>query len=223
MAFAAQIAPAQQTPAAPIQTADAPVQDKRAFGVLPNYRTVEGSIPFHPLTAKQKFTIATKDTIDGPSYVLAGFFAGIAQINNTNPSFGQGLLGYAHRYGTGLADQDLGNFMTEAVMPTVLREDPRYFRRGTGSVKSRIWYAVTRTEVTRTDKNKLTFNFGEYLGNGAVGALGNLYYPDSRGLSPTMQRMFTQIATDSLSNCLKEFWPDVKRKMQQRKLAHQHS
>ncbi len=112
--------------------------DKRAFGVLPNYRTVEGSNPFVPLTAKQKLTIATKDTIDGPSYVLAGLFSGLYQLENQNPSFGQGLKGYAHRYLTAIADQDIGNYMTEGFMPVLLHEDPRYFRLGTGTIKSRI-------------------------------------------------------------------------------------
>lgn len=188
-------------------------EDKRMFGVLPNYRTVEGSQPFAPLTTKQKFTIATKDTIDGPSYFLAGIFAGLYQLTDQNPSFGQGLKGYAHRYGTSIADQDIGNFMTEAIMPTIFREDPRYFRRGSGSVKGRIAYAASRVAMARTDKGAPTFNFAEFVGNGATAAIGNAYYPDSRGLSPTLTRMFTQIGTDAISNALKEFWPDVKKKL----------
>jgi hypothetical protein len=196
----------------PQTTAAIPTQDKRAFGVLPNYRTVEGSIPFSPLTTKQKFTIATKDSMDGPSWVLASFFSGIAQMTNAHPSFGQGLEGYAHRYGTAIADQDIGNYMTEAIMPTLLREDPRYFRRGTGSIKGRIFYAATRVAVAKTDKGNNTFNFSEFLGNGMTASIGNAYYPDEVGFGDTMQRMFTQIGTDSISNVLKEFWPDVKRK-----------
>jgi hypothetical protein len=189
-----------------------PPIDKHAFGVLPNYRTTEESFPFQRISALQKFTIATKDSIDGPSFILAGFFSGIAQLNNTNPSFGQGLKGYAHRYGTGLLDQDLGNYMTEAILPSLLHEDPRYFRKGTGSAKSRIFYAATRVFVTKTDGGEKTFNFAEVLGNGTVASLGNAYYPDERGFGSTMQRMFTQIGTDAISQVLKEFWPDVKRR-----------
>ena len=81
------------------------VQDKHAFGVLPNYRTAEGSVAYAPISVKQKFTIANDDTIDGPSFALAAAFSGLSQINNSSPSFGQGVKGYAHRYGTGLADQ----------------------------------------------------------------------------------------------------------------------
>ncbi|HWE49482.1 MAG TPA: hypothetical protein VG273_06820, partial [Bryobacteraceae bacterium] len=112
------------------------IEDKRIFGVLPNYRTADGSVAYSPITAKQKFTIATKDSLSPPSYLLGGLFAGLSQLNNSNPSFGQGLEGYAKRYGTNTADQVIGNFMTEAIMPTILHEDPRYFRKGQGSMKS---------------------------------------------------------------------------------------
>jgi hypothetical protein len=188
------------------------VQDKHAFGVLPNYRTAEGSVPYAPITTKQKFTIANDDTIDGPSFALAAAFSGLSQLENSEPSFGQGVKGYAHRYGTGLADQILGNYMTEAIMPSLLHQDPRYFRKGTGSFWGRVGWAASRSLVARKDSGKWTFNYSEFIGNGAVGAIGNLYYPDDRGFAPTMQRMFTQIGTDTVSQILKEFWPDVKRK-----------
>lgn len=201
-------------PAAPTPLAGQPGSglDKRIFGVLPNYRTADGTQPFRPITVKQKFTIATKDTFDYPSYVLAAAFAGISQVNNSNPSFGQGVEGYARRYGSSVADQDIGNFMTEAIWPSLLHEDPRYFRKVNGQFKSRFWYASTRVLVTRTDAGGSRFNFSEFMGNGTVAALGNWYYPDARGFAPTVQRMFTQIGTDAISNVLKEFWPDVKRK-----------
>ena len=186
--------------------------DKRIFGVLPNYRTADGTMPFEPITIKQKFTIARKDSLDYPSYLLAGAFAGLSQLDNSNPSYGQGLKGYAKRYGASVADQDLGNFMTEAIMPSLLHEDPRYFKKVNGTVKGRLWYAATRVFVTRTDAGTSQFNFAEWLGNGSVAALGNVYYPDDKGFDATMQRMFTQVGTDALSQVLKEFWPDVKRK-----------
>jgi hypothetical protein len=180
--------------------------------VLPNYRTADGTQPFRPITTKQKFTIATKDTFDYPSYVLAAAFSGLSQVNNSNPSFGQGIKGYARRYGSAVADQDIGNFMTEAIWPSILREDPRYFRKVHGSFKGRLWYASTRVLVTRTDSGGSRFNTSEFMGNGTVAALGNWYYPDARGFAPTLQRMGTQIGTDAISNVLKEFWPDIKRK-----------
>jgi hypothetical protein len=211
---------AQDQPADPAATPAAlptPAQDKHAFGVLPNYRTVDGTLPYMPINWKAKFVIATKDSFDGPAYVLGGFFAGVSQINNTNPSFGQGVEGFAKRYAAGVADQDLGNFMTEAIMPILFHEDPRYFRKVNGSVKSRIFYAATRVLVAKTNSGHNTFNFAEVIGNGAVASIGNIYYRDERGFSPTMQRMSTQIGTDAISQVLKEFWPDFKRRWQRHK------
>jgi hypothetical protein len=187
-------------------------QDKRIFGVLPNYRTADGTSPFKPITTKQKFTIARKDTLDYPSYALASVFSGLSQLDNSNASFGQGLKGYARRYGSAIADQDIGNFMTEAIFPSLFHEDPRYFRKVHGSFASRLGYAATRVLVTRTDAGNWRFNTSEFLGNGTVAAIGNWYYPDARSASGTLQRMGTQIGTDAISGVLKEFWPDIKRK-----------
>ncbi len=190
----------------------ASTQDKRIAGILPNYRTADNTLPFAPLTVGQKWRIATKDTFDYPSYALAAAFAGISQVDNSNPEFGQGLKGYAKRYAAGIADQDMGNFMTEAIYPTLLHEDPRYFRKVTGTVKSRLLWAVERIVVTKTDSGGSTFNFSEWLGNGTVASIGNLYYPNEQGFASTLQRMGTQIGTDAISDVMKEFWPDLKRK-----------
>jgi hypothetical protein len=188
------------------------IQDKHAFGVLPNYRTAEGSQPYSPITVKQKFKIANDDTLDGPSFALAAFFSGLGQIENSNASFGQGVKGYAHRYGTGLADQIAGNYLTEAMMPSLLHQDPRYFRRGHGSILFRTGWAISRSFVARDNSGRWDFNYAEWLGNGMVASIGNAYYPDNRGFVPTYQRMFTQVGTDSISQVMKEFWPDVKKK-----------
>jgi hypothetical protein len=103
--------------------------------------------------------------------------------------------------------------MTEAIIPTLFHQDPRYFRRGHGSVMGRIGWAASRTVVARNDSGKWAFNYSEFLGNGITAAIGDAYYPDARGFEPTMGRMFMQIGTDAVSQILKEFWPDVKRKM----------
>ena len=187
-------------------------QDKRIFGVLPNYRTADGTAPFSPITTKQKFTIAAKDTFNYPSYMLAAGFSSISQLENSNPEFGQGVKGYLKRYASAVADQDLGNFMTEAVFPSLLHEDPRYFRKGNGTAKGRLAYALDRVLVTRTDSGRSRFNSSEWLGNGSVAALGNLYYPGERGFDSTMQRTISQVGTDAISNVLKEFWPDFKKR-----------
>jgi hypothetical protein len=207
------------TPSTPPPPNDTPApQDKRIMGVLPNYRTADGTQPFHPITAKYKLTIAAKDSFDWPNYIIGGIFAGFGQIDNSHPSFGQGVKGFAHRYGTSYADQVIGNMLTEGFMPIAFHEDPRYFRKVRGNVLGRLGYSLTRTLITKTDSGRTTFNFAEVVGNGMGASIANLYYADERGLSDTLSRMATQIATDSLSNLLKEFWPDVKRLMHKNKV-----
>jgi len=190
----------------------APEIDKRAFGVLPNYRTADGSLPFKPITAGYKMKIAAKDSFDGPLYAVGGLFAGIYQWDDQNPSFGQGMKGYAHRYVTSFADQAIGNMMTEGVMPSLLHQDPRYFRKGTGSKKSRLAYAVTRIFVCRNDSGKWDFNYSELLGNATSAAISNAYYPDTRTVHDNVEKLGIQLATDALSQVAKEFWPDIKRR-----------
>lgn len=193
--------------------------DRRIAGVLPNYRTADSNQPFLPLTNGQKWKIAYKDSLDYPSYFIAGVFASISQGNNTNPAFGQGMEGYSKRYAAGITDQILGNVMTEAFYPTIFREDPRYFRKINGSVKSRLLWAMSRTVITKTNSGRTTFNFAEWVGNGTVAAIGNTYYRDERGLGNTMQRLISQVETDTISQILKEFWPDLKRHFSKRKDA----
>ena len=199
----AAVVPATEAPATP--------EDKRIFGVLPNYRTAEASRPFAPLTARQKFTIAFKDSFDWPVYPTAAAFATLYQLENQNPSFGQGMSGYATRVAAAYGDQMVGNMMTEGIVPSLLHQDPRYFRLGEGSVRSRARYALTRIFVARTDSGRNTFNFAEWGGNAAAVALSNAWYPDTRDVSDNAQKLLIQCATDAFSQVLKEFWPDVKR------------
>jgi hypothetical protein len=194
------------------------VEDKRVFGVLPNYRTTELTPIYTPITAKQKLIIATKDTIDYPLFLLGGALAGLAQVTDEHPQFGQGLAGYAHRYGTSYADQAIGNYMTEGILPVLFHEDPRYFRMSHGPKKQRLWYAATRIFVTRTDSGGSSFNFAEVVGNGIAAGVGNAYYPGETHLWDNLSRLGQELATDSISQVLKEFWPDIK----QRYWFHHH-
>ena len=153
-------------------------EDKRVFGVLPNYRTVDGSRPFAPITTHQKFTIAAKDSFDWPVYFVSGAFALLGQLENQNPSFHQGLKGYGRRYAGAYLDQMIGNMMTEGAMPSLAHEDPRYFRMGTGTGRAWARFALTRVFVTRADSGRWRFNFSELLGNSAATAISNAYLPD---------------------------------------------
>lgn len=190
--------------------------DKRIFGVLPNYRTVNGAGGVEPLTTRQKFVIASKDSFDWPSYVLGGGFAAISQLDNSNPSFGQGLKGYGKRYAGAVGDQVIGNMLAEATFPSLLREDPRYFRMGTGSGWTRFKYAATRIFVTRTDAGGRRLNFSELAGNSTAVAISNIYYRDNRNVNDNIEKLTMALGTDLFSNIMKEFWPDIKRKLHRR-------
>lgn len=140
--------------------------DKRVLGVLPNYRTINETGTYEPIDAKHKLIIASKDSFDYPLVLLAGVFAGLSQLDNSNPSYHQGVEGFAKRLAANYANQAIGNMMTEGFFPAMLHEDPRYRRIGPtrGSVKYRTWYAFSRIFVTRTDSGGTRFNFSEWGG-----------------------------------------------------------
>jgi hypothetical protein len=187
-------------------------QDKRVFGVFPNYRTTDGNVPFQEIPSRAKILIGLKDSFDWPVYPVAGAFALLYQLENQNPSFGQGMKGYGRRYGTALADQVIGNMMTESFMPILLHQDPRYFRIGKrqGGVLHRMGYAASRIFVSRTDSGGTQFNGSEWLGNATAVAISNAYYPDTRTVGSNIERLGIACATDAFSQEMKEFWPDVK-------------
>jgi hypothetical protein len=199
--------------------AEGPSEDKRVFGVIPNNRTTEASIPFAPITAKRKMTIAYKDSFDWPVYPTAAAFALLYQLEDQNPSFGQGMAGYAKRFAASYGDQMIGNMMTEGIMPSLTHEDPRYFRLGEGTKMHRVGYALSRILVTRTDSGHNSFNFAEVGGNSLAVAVTNAWYPDTRTVHDNVEKLGIQLATDAFSNVLKEFWPDVKRHFQKKKEA----
>lgn len=187
-------------------------ENKRVFWIIPNYRTVPTFKDFKPITPKGKFKIARDDSLDRGNFILAGLFAGEGQLTNENKSFGQGAAGYGRYYGTSLADFTIGNYMTEAIYPSILHQDPRYFRRGTGSGKSRLGYAMGQIFWTHTDAGGTQFNYSEVIGNSTAVAISNAYYPDNRTVSNNVSRLGIQLGVDMAANILKEFWPDFHRK-----------
>lgn len=200
-----------------------PSEPKRIFWIIPNYRSSPALANYEPLTTREKFKLATTDGFDRGTIALAAAFAGEGQLTNGSPSFGQGVKGYAHYFGTSLADFVTGDYMTEAIYPALLHQDPRYFRRGTGSVPSRLKYAVGQIFWTHADSGGTQFNFSEIAGNATAAAISNAYYPDGRGAAETGKRLGTQIGIDMAGNILKEFWPDVYRKLARKKHTDQHN
>jgi hypothetical protein len=204
--------PKPAEPADASQKTSEPPGGNHVFGVLPNFRTVNESQVTGPLTLGQKFSIASKDSFDYPLVLLAAGLAGIGQWSDENPSFRQGMAGFGKRLVTGYADQALGNMMTEGVFPSLLHEDPRYYRRGTGGTWSRTRYSVTRLFVTHTDSGRTRFNYSEWIGNSVAVAVSNAYYPDGRTAGSNAVKLMEQCSLDGFAQVLKEFWPDVKQK-----------
>jgi hypothetical protein len=203
----------QRDRAAVNPTTIAPDQPKRIFWIIPNYRTSPSLANYVPLTSAEKFKLALQDSLDPGTIALAAAFAGEGQIANANPSFGQGVKGYAHYFATSYADFAIGDWMTEAIYPTLLHQDPRYFRRGTGSVPSRLLYAAGQIFWTHTDSGGTQFNYSELAGNATAAAISNTYYPENRTATDAASRWGTQIGLDMAGNVLKEFWPDLYNKL----------
>ncbi len=226
--YGGKAARAQQPPASGAQPASSsgssPVdstqpKNDRVLGVIPNYRTVEyPQFNIQPLTVRGKFKLAVEDSFDPYAYPVALIFAGLAQRQNDPKTWGRESWGpFTKRFAASFADQTDENLMTEAVVPALLKQDPRYFRLGSGSFFKRSSYAVSRTWVTRTDAGGTTFNFSEIAGAGISSAISNLYYPpEDRTLSKNLSQWGIMVGEDAFFNMLKEYWPDIKRKVLKR-------
>jgi hypothetical protein len=187
-------------------------QPKRILWVIPNYRSVSANTQLPPLALKQKFWLATQDSFDYSSFILAGALAGSGQARNATPEFRQGAAGYGRYYWHSFVDQAVGNYFTEAIVPAATRQDPRYYTLGHGGFFRRTGYAVSRLLITKTDSGGRGFNFSEIIGNGAGAGVSDLYYPArERTWTKTGQKWLTQVAVDGVFNVLKEFWPDIDR------------
>jgi len=193
-----------------VEPDDSGQQTKRILWIVPNFRSVSANTYLPPLSFREKFWLATQDSFDYSSFIYAGIFAGAAMSGKSEPSFGQGAAGYGDYFGHTFADDTVENYMVEAVMPSLTKEDPRYYTLGTGGFFKRSGYALSRLLITRTDSGKRTLNLSEVVGAGAAAGIGNTYYPtNTNQFVQTYQRWMSQIAQDGIGNLFKEFWPDV--------------
>jgi hypothetical protein len=165
-----------------------------------------------PLRTREKFLLAGADSFDQSAFVLAGIYAGFGQLEHQYPEFGLGATGLAKRYATGYGDQVIGNYMNEAIFPTMLHQDPRYYRMSHGGFIKRTTYAVSRILITRSDSGVAQFNFSQVAGTATAAGIENIYYP-SRTFPNTMQRFGIQLASGGVFNVLKEYWPDIRQKL----------
>jgi hypothetical protein len=184
-------------------------EHQRVLGIIPifNMSNIPDAVA---MTPTQKFQLAFRGAIDPVTFLIAGADAGISHAQNDYKGYGQGAEGYFKRWGASYADSFDGAMLGNALFPTLLHQDPRYFRKGTGSFKSRLWYAMLATVRCKGDNRKWQPNFSNVLGNIAAGGIANLYYPSTdRGVGLTFERAFTVTAEGAIGSVFLEFWPDI--------------
>jgi hypothetical protein len=181
-------------------------EKQRVFGVIPNFYVtyVAGAAP---LSSKQKFELAWKTTVDPITFGLNGAFAGIQQAHNDFKGYGQGSQGYAKRFGASYADLATDTFIGSAVLPSLLKQDPRYFYKGNGSKRSRLFYAIANAVICKGDDGRWQPNYSGILGSVAAGGISNLYYPaqDRNGATLTFENALIEIGETAAANILQEF------------------
>jgi hypothetical protein len=190
-------------------------QTNRMLWVIPNFGAVDSNTQLPPFSTREKFVLASKDSVtDYSSYTWAGILAGQAMLLNSDPELGRGIKGYGRYYWRTFVDGVSGTFFTEAIVPSVTHEDPRYYTMGQGGFFHRMGYAISRTFVTKTDSGGSSFNWSEVAGNGLEAGLSNAYYPpQERGLSQTALNWGTQMESAVLNHIFQEFWPDIRKNL----------
>jgi hypothetical protein len=193
-------------------------QTNRMLWIAPNFGAVSAGVQFKPLTAHEKFVLAFHDSFDYTSFTWTAIEAAQGLAVNSDPEFGHGIAGYGRYYWHNYVDGVSGTYFTEAIVPALTHEDPRYFTMGHGGIARRTLYALTRTLLTRDDSGRWGFNWSEVGGNGLEATLSNAYYPaGDRGVGQTFQNWGVQMESAALNNVAKEFWPDIRRKVLRQK------
>jgi len=181
-------------------------EQQRVLGVFPNFYV---SYDPHavPLTARQKYQLAWKTEIDPITWAMTGAIAGLEQAANTFPAYGQGAGGYGLRFGANYADGFFGNELGGAVFPALFKQDPRYFYKGTGTIRSRVMYAIANAVICKGDNGHWQFNYSAFAGSLAAGGIANFYYPASDRGSASLLFETTAIGAGegAVQNLIQEF------------------
>jgi hypothetical protein len=181
-------------------------EKQRVLGIIPNFYVtyVPNAAPFTP---KQKYNLAWRLNIDPVSFLLAGQAAGIQQARNEFSGYGQGAQGYAKRFGAAYATFTVSNFLGSAVFPSLFKQDPRYFYKGTGTTKSRVLYALANAVICKGDGGHWQVNYSGIMGSLASGGISNLFYPasDRNGLTLTFENTAMSIGSTAVFNLMQEF------------------
>jgi len=219
--------PQQETPEQRKARAEAELkaeEQQRIAGIVPNFMAVNNGKAL-PITPGQKFQLFFKGAFDSYQFVLAGIDAGIGQAENSNRGYNQGLKGFARRYGANYGDNFDGNFWGNAVLPSLLHQDPRYFRMGHGPILHRALYSISTTFRTRGDNGNWQPAYSNLMGNLIGAAISNVYYPNypdnEQGLYPTLRRGLSVTYQGTIGGLLEEFYPDISDKYKRHRARKQ--
>ena len=184
---------------------------KHRMGIGPYLDARNLSDPYEPLSAGQKFGLAARNSFGPLTYPEVALVAGINQASDSQPSWGQGAEGFGKRYGAAFSDQTINTMLMQGVFPAMFRQDPRYFRRASGTFGQRFGYALSRMWITRRDDGSRSANFSPILAAGATAGISRLYYPDADRTAGRAFRVWgIQLASDAGWNEFYEFWPDIR-------------
>ena len=187
-------------------------EHQRILGIMPAFNSASTGNAV-PLSPSQKFRLAFRSATDPFTFAFAAVDAGVNQLQDDYHGYGQGMAGYSKRFGASYVDSFDGTMLGNAVLPVLFHQDPRYFRKGTGSIKGRLWYAAVSTVRCRGDNGRWQPSYSNLLGNLAAGTISNLYYTqEDRGVGLTFQRALVVSAEGAIGAVLLEFWPDISRK-----------
>src|SRR5580698_4407279 len=180
-----------QVGVSPVEVAEEQIkieEKQRVLAVIPNFYV--SYIPnAAPLNSRQKFKLAFRTTVDPFTVLVTAGFAGVEQAQNHFRGYGQGAQGYAKRFAAGYGDTITSTFIAGAILPSLLKQDPRYFYKGTGSTRSRTLYAIANSVICKGDNRRWQPNYSNIVGNLAAGGISNLYYPaeDRNGAGLTFE------------------------------------
>ena len=185
-------------------------QPKRILGIMPNYRAVSaGAIP-PPPSRKQAFKIATQNSFDYSAFVFTAFTSGIADLQGAHKELGHGLPGYWAYYWRGFVDKTDGNYLVIFALPTIFRQDERYYAMGQGSIGKRVLYSASRVLITPDYHGRNSFNASELIGRAMAQGISATYYPKAdRTAGELATKWGYAVMRDALTNVFREFWPDI--------------
>ena len=191
----------------PVEVATEQVKEQeqqRVLGFIPNFY-VSYRQDAVPLTTKLKFRLAWKSSTDPVTILGTAFLAGLQQAGDQYGEFGQGAEGYAKRFGADYADVLVSTYLSGAIFPSLLKQDPRYFYRGTGSFRSRFGYAVANSVMCRGDNGHLQVNYSNIAGSFGGAAVATTIYPTSNPGMTTLSNGFIRLGESSLAGVVQEF------------------